>query len=449
MNETIPSVLSYQTSSALFRTNEYACFPAEGNQSVNGRYTVRLPQKSIINLSSIRATFTNTVSGLVDTGAANYRNALANCPVHTLFRSIQFRVGGTTVCGQSSQHYNQIYHALVKASVSETAAKSKCDNGYGALIIPSDDANEAAANAALKGQTGCGTSKSARLVMSDILGMRSGTESWIDTSLYGDVEIIFELAGAESMIVHSATAAVAGAVFTLSDFQVNIKAISSISPLYVEMLASRLQSNQPLRWPFQNYSSTLANNATGCTLSVNTGCLDLIMFVPFNADPNTLANVPADSVNSNKFRFGVGSGGTALTKANANTFTYQAKINNQYYPVKVIQNALDCASITSEAIFGSADMAADNMLFLDYLDASGTTFNKTAFLTENFILIQKVCGLQEGWAGVKQASGISSNGSQMDINLSYANAGSYQLVAAFYTSYLVYDPQSGGVSIEN
>jgi hypothetical protein len=449
MNESIPSVLNYQTSQALFRTNEFNCFPQEGQTAgTNGRFTVRLPQKSIINLSSIRACFNHTVTGLLD-GATDFRNALASVPVHTLFKSIQWRVAGTTVAGAGSVHYNQIYHALCRASVSVEGAQSKVDSGYQALALAIDDPIEALGNLPLKARPGAlvGNTKSARLVMSDLLGLsRSGSEAYLDTSLFGDVELIFEVAGTESMYVSlGGAAAVNGCAFTLSDFQVNVKCITSISPLYVEMLANRLESKVPIRWPYENYTSTVVSNNRGATLSINTGCLDKVLIVPFSADPDTLVSIVADSINPNKFRFNSG-----LTKANSNTFRLQTKINNEYYPKSQIQNLVDCASITTEAIFGSGDMSAQNMLFLDYLDASASSVfrSRDAYLSENCVIMQKFC-LQEGWAGAKQATGISSNGSQMNIDVSYVlPSGSLVLLAAFYTSYLIYNPATGSTEIE-
>jgi hypothetical protein len=452
MEETIPSILNYQASQVLFRTNEFNVVPAETNGNPNGRLTFTLPQKSIINLSSIRVSFTNTVSGLLATSSSNYRNAIANCPVHTLIKSAQWRVGGTTVAGQgTSNNYGQIYHGLLRASTALDASTSKVDSGYQAMVLQADDADVSlpspgeALNAPLKGAPSATTSvtgKSSRLVMSDILGMRNGNESYIDTSLYGDVQLILELAGNDALYVHSATAPLAGASYSLTDVSLNVKCVTSISPLYVELLANKLNSKTPIRWLYQNYTSTFANNTTGCTLSVNTNCLDMIMVQPFVENPDTQASLQANSVNSNRFKFSCG-----LTKANASNFRFQAKINNSYYPIKPISNALDVASITTEAMFGSGDINAQSQLFLGFLDSnSAITFTKSAFLTDNFVLIMKFC-LQEGYVS-KQLSGISSNGSQMNIDLAYSNCGTYQLVTAFYTSALIYDPSSGSIQIE-
>ena len=441
--ESIPQVLNYSSSSALFRINEFASFPQEGNQSANGRYTVKLPQKSIINLSSLRVSFTNTVSGLGDTGVGDYVNTLANCASYKLFRSIMFRVGGTIVSGNSNQ-YDQIYSALSRACLSKEVAQSKIDCGYQDFYSFTDEPVEAAANLPLKGRPGV-TTKSAFLTMTDILGLsHSGTEAYIDTSLMGDIDIIFDLNSTIGLTLHKAGAshALSAVNFTLSNFVVNVKCITSISPLYVEMLANRLQSKAPIRIPYENYVSTITNNGTASTLSVNSGCIDKLLVAPFSADPNVAVSLASDNLNQNHYKFDSG-----RTRTNANSFSYQARINNEYYPKTQVKNALELASITTEALFGGSDASAQNMLFLGNIDADGNVYNKNQFLSQNCILVQKFC-IQEGWAGSKTATGISTNGSMANIDLAYTNFGSYLLICAFMTSYLVYDPSSGSVNIE-
>lgn len=447
--ESIPQVLSYSHSSSLFRVNEFAVMPSEGTQNQNGRLTFRLPQKSIINLSSLRIAFQLQITGLTQ-HAADFSNAMASAPAYSFFRSVQWIVGGTTVCGASSQHYNAIYHALVKSSTSMDACLSKLDSGLQALYSLNDDydgvGNDVESVTITTNPAGANgtTTKTTRLVMSDLLGMRSGNESYIDTSLFGDVQLVLEIADLSSLYIKLGGNGTSTAIgFNIQNAVCHCKAVTSISPLYVEMLANRLQSNQAIKWPFQNYSSTLNQNGSGGVLSVNTGCLDLLLCVPYNTAPNTVASIPADRLNPAKLRFDSG-----LTRATANTFRFQTKINNQYYPVKQIEHAFEVPSITTEAIFGSSDMSAQHMLFLGYEDANAENYSRINFLRENFILIQKLCGIQEGWAGAKQATGISSNGSQMDINIQYAGFGTHQLICAFYTSYLVYDPASGSVQLE-
>jgi hypothetical protein len=448
MEETIPTILNYNASQVLFRVNEFSIVANEGTGLPNGRLTFKLPQKSIINLSSIRIAMTNKIEGLVRTGAGNYRNAIANMPVHRFCRSVQWRCGGSIVCGTgSSSNYHQIYEGLLRATSDLNSALSKVDSGYQALVSPADDANESTALSPLKASPAADSAtaydKSARLVMSDILGFRNGQETYIDTSLFGDVELILELAGNDILSVASATATAEGARWSLSDISLNVKCVTSISPLYVELLANKLNSKSPIRWCYQNYTSGFYNQSKGLTLSVNTNCLDMLVVQPFASDPDTFAVVPANSVHPPKFRFG-----TSLTKASATgTLNYQAKINNAYYPIKPVSTALDVPSITTEAMFGASDAVSSHMLFTGYNDNAGAnTATKNNFLNENFILIQKFC-LQEGYVS-KQLSGISSNGSQMNIDLSYASLGSHQLVTAFYTSVLVYDPSSGSVVIE-
>lgn len=445
MSESIPSVLQYGCNQSNFRVNSFSCFPQEGAQNSGGRFTVKLPNKSIVNLSSLKAFYDITISGLSNTGAADYSNAMIPAS-YQVFRSIQFRVGGSIVSGGLLQQYNQVYHALLRASANVEWTRSRFNENYQNLSsLINDDFNETAVLKALKSQPGV-SSKSARLCHSDLLGLphANGGECYIDTSLFGDVEIIFDLDNTSCLSVARAGSASTSALslinFQLSNFVVDVKCITSISPLYVELLAMKLQSKTPIRFPFENIISTLQQNGTAGRLSINTSSLDKFLIAPLTADPSTLAVVAADTLNSNKFKFDCG-----RDKTNANTTRMQVRIGSEMYPKTQIQNAHDLASHTDESLHG-INASSTNMLYVGYDDtANAVTYSKTNFLKENSMLIQKYC-LQEGWAGAKTLTGISSNGNQLDIEANYANFGTYQLMAAFVTSQLVY--MDGQVSVE-
>jgi hypothetical protein len=445
MSESIPSVLQYGANQSNFRVNEFACRPQEGEQKSGGRYTVKLPSKSIVNLSSLRAFFDISITGLSNAGAADYSNAMVPAS-YQVFRSIQFRVGGSTVSGGLLSHYNQVYHAMLRASANVEWTRSRFNENYQVLSsLINDDFNETTSQTSLKAQPGV-TSKSARLCHSDLLGLphANGGECYIDTSLFGDVEVIFDLDNTSCLSVAragtTATSALSLINFTLSNFVVNVKCITSISPLYVELLAMKLQSKTPIRFPFENIVSTLQQNGTAGRLSINTSCLDKFLIAAHNADPTVVAAVAADTLNNNKFKFDSG-----RTKANAGDTRMQIRIGSELYPKNQIQNAHDLASYTDDALHG-INASSTNMLYVGYDDtANAVVYQKAKFLSENCMLVQKYC-LQEGWAGSKTLTGISSNGNQLDIEANYANFGSYQLLAAFITSQLVY--QDGQVSVE-
>lgn len=438
--ESIPNVLQYGVSQSMFRTNEMACYPQEGNQSQNGRYTVKLPSKSIVDLSSLRAVWDLAVSVTAD--ATNYTNA-ALPAAWQLFRSIQFVVGGSAVSGHQCQHYNSIYTALVKASGNIEWLQNHLNEGANVLKGVAFGNEFDNTNAALNANPTV-ASKTSRMSMNDFLGLPHGNggDLYLDTSLFGDVSVIFELDNNTCIpSFQGGTGAIGTINFTLSNFVVNVKTVTSVSPLYVELLAMKLKSKSPIRIPFENMISSLQNNGTAARLSVNTSCLDKFLLLPHVENPATNAANPSSSTLSiNKFTYNSG-----RDKTNANATRLQVRIGSESYPKQQIQNAMDIAAITEDTISGSA-ADRNNLLFLG-INAGVNAYNRNYFLADNCVFYQKYC-LQEGWAHGKNLTGISSNGSQLDIQVDYQNFGAYQLLCAFVTSQLIYDPESGTVSVE-
>lgn len=441
MSESIPQVLQYGVSQSMFRTNEFACYPQEGQQNANGRFTVKLPSKSIVDLSSLRAVWDLAVSVTAD--ATNFTNA-GHPAAWQLFRSIQFVVGGSSVSGHQCQHYNVIYTALAKATGNLEWVRNHLNEGASALESCAKALEFDNTNSALTGNPVL-ASKNIRLSMNDFLGLPRGNggDLYLDTSLFGDVSIIFELDNNTVLPSYKGgTGSISTIGFTLSNFVVNVKCVTSVSPLYVELLAMKLKSKSPIRIPFENMISSLQNNSTTARLSVNTSCLDKLLILPHADNPATNVDTPGATVIAvPKFKFDSG-----RDKTNMNLTRLQVRIGSESYPKQQIQNAMDIACITEDTISGSA-ADRNNLLFLGSTSGGANEFKRENFLSNNCIFYQKYC-LQEGWAQGKNLTGISSNGSQLDIVADYQNFGSYQLMCAFTTSQLIYDPESGTVSVE-
>ena len=96
----LPDALKYSASHSTIRTNRFRLVP-QGSDSVspNGTVRVRLPEKSLVRLSSLSAYFTATVSGLNHDGAGTtWVNALIPAS-YKFFRSVRFYVGGQIASG--------------------------------------------------------------------------------------------------------------------------------------------------------------------------------------------------------------------------------------------------------------------------------------------------------------------------------------------------------------
>ena len=91
-------------------------------------------------------------------------------------------------------------------------------------------------------------------------------------------------------------------------------------------------------------------------------------------------------------------------------------------------------------------MYSQNLLFND-LAAGASSYNRTAFLNENFVWVQSFCD-QEGWAS-KILTGVDTASQNLDIivNTAAKTANGSIFMGALLTSMLVFDTKTGVVSV--
>jgi hypothetical protein len=134
----LPDALKYGASHSTIRTNRFRLVPQGSDTgNPNGVFRVRLPEKSLVRLSSLSAYFTSTVSGMV-ADATNWSNALMPSS-YKYFRAVRFYVGGAVASGGLSQNYDQLYDALLKSSADVAWVQSRFNEGYKELIGSNDD----------------------------------------------------------------------------------------------------------------------------------------------------------------------------------------------------------------------------------------------------------------------------------------------------------------------
>ena len=199
------------------------------------------------------------------------------------------------------------------------------------------------------------------MTFDDILGLPNTKNYCIDTSLFGDVELELQFNDNTSFKASRAgTVTQVNAVSALNARFANIRlcvnTVVSISPLYVSLLSARISgSEQAIRIPFQNLISQFAANTGSNRLTVNSGCVDALMIVPFTADPNThgvYAAANALSADPPRYKY-------AVNDAAAN---FSVSVGSEQFPRQPVQNWRDCADITTNSIYGNSTKST-NLLY--------------------------------------------------------------------------------------
>ena len=123
----------------------------------------------------------------------------------------------------------------------------------------------------------------------------------------------------------------------------------------------------------------------------------------------------------------------------------QIQIGSDTFPKIPITNALDVSDVTTNSLFSNS-LYSQNLLFND-LVGGVVSYNRSAFLNENFVWVQSFCD-QEGWAS-KNLTGIDSASQNLDIiiNTLAKTANGSLFMGALLTSMLVFDTKTGVVSV--
>ena len=464
----IPDALKYGASHSTIRTNRFRIVP-QGSDSAqpNGVFRVRLPEKSLVRLSSLSAYFNGNLTGLVNTAAGNYANALMPSS-YKFFRAVRFYVGGAIASGGLCNNYDQLYHQLLVSSADKAWVESRFNEGYKELIGGADDVNTTFQD--LYGQPGV-TSKSQYLTCSDFLGLPrcNGGGGVIDTSLYSSVEVEFILNDLSILSTAAATASVAGISWNITDFRVDVDCVVSVSPMYVEMMALRLQDAAPIRFAYQNFITSISQNTNSNRIQVNSQSVDMLAVSPLR---NNWATAPSTTgmtnnmMQPNRYKFdtkiGQSSGSAADQQSyvtNEGTISIQLQVGSDTYPKTQITHALMIPDLTINTLYHGSLYSKN--LFSSGLTGGAQAFSRTYGLSDNFVWINNFSLESEGWA-TKKLTGIDTSAQNVDIILNSNGfgavaepalpngngaTGNFWLITALVTSQLVYDPSTASVSI--
>lgn len=439
----LPESLKYGCSQSQARVVRSTIMPSgvsTGTTSAQTEFRFKLPEKSLIDLKSLALYYDYTVTGLTD-DAANFSNALLPA-AYKHFSQVKFYVSGAVAANAQCNHYDIAYHSLVRASGSEDWVNSRWNNGLSEIAFGAD----ALGTKNITARPGAVVAPAAHFTYDDMLGLCNSKNHVLDTSLFGSCEVSFVMSNntaIKSFVNGTVTAGAlqAALVGTITNIKACIDTVVSISPLYVSLLAERLQVDSPIRLPFQNLVTSVSSSTGSNRLTLNSSCVDAIMIAPYSADPNAFG-VVADNNTLNAPRYKFNSGRTI---DNANVATVQFCVGADVYPRQPIR-VDECADLTTNSIYGNSAKSS-NLLFSG-LAAGVQSYSRLAYLTENCVIIQKFSLGEEGWA-TGQLQGIDCSGVQTDIVVNTSNFPGFIFICALLTSQLVFSPQTSSVSVQS
>jgi hypothetical protein len=439
--EQIPAPLRYGASQSQARVVRNTIMP-QGVSTGGPGSIVRfvLPERSIVDLRSLSLYYTYTISGLLNGGAGDFANAQIPAS-YKHWKSVRFYVSGAAASGSHNQHYDQVYHALVCASGSEDWVNSRLNNNYLELLDSTELASRAGAGV---------SSKSAYITCDDFLGLPNSKNYCIDTSLYGSVHMEVQFNDNNQLKISRATQTDAQALASIHASFENIKlkvdTVTSISPLYVSLLAERISgSDAPIRVPFQDIRTIVASNTGSNRITVNSMCVDALMVCPFSADPNTNVSFANDALVANNARYKFDSG---RSEANANQTRYSCVVGSEVFPRQPIEQASELADVTTNSIYGNSARSTNLLYRTMTAGGAATTPSRLAFLSNNCVALQRFSLMTEGWSeGV--LTGLNTAGQSVDFVVNTQNFGTHLLIAALCTSCLVFDPKTSAVQVES
>lgn len=449
----LPASLRYNASKLMLRENNMYIRPGGSDSGQpHSIFRFKMPERSLVDLSSTQLIFDFVITGL-STTSSNWRNAKLPA-AHQLIKYCRTYVNGTIASGGQANHYDILYSALVKATGSEDYCFSRLESGYQALLGPSDEVGSV--NVAPTA-----TTKSARYVHTDLMGLfRSGQQSVIDTSLWGnlEIEIAFNTPAAILKMFAGAgndSSATANVSFQVSNVHLRTNVITQISPIYNQVLDLKLkESGSIIRLPFQNFITNVLSGDTANRIQVNSGCIDSVLFAPLGSTYDstnagsrgniaTLGN--CQFPDSARYTFDSG-----RDLSNAADVSLNVSVGSEQYPRQPYNNALDVAPATTQSFWGeSAD--SRNLLYAGLTSeaAAVQSYSRANFLGKNFIYNQTFSNAKEGYAS-RILAGLDTSNQSIDIIINQTNlipAGGFAFVAAMTTSMLLYDTQSQSVQV--
>jgi hypothetical protein len=444
----LPQSLRYNASKMMMRENNfYIRTTGVDSGGENSIFRIKLPSRSLIDLSSLNLIFDAEFTGLEiasGTGGANWRNVKIPS-VYKMLKYCRVYVNGQIASGGLCNHYDILYHSLLQCTASEDYLFSRLESGMQELYGSSDEVGDGKAAPAA-------TTKNMHYVHTDLLGLfRSGSDNCIlDSSLWGDVEIEFCFnTGAALQKTFGGTGNDNGATgnvsFKITNVHSRVNCITQISPLYNQVLEVKLsEKGQNIRLPYMNFITNVLNGNQSNRIQVNSGCIDSVLFAPLGEKYDTNNNPQSASSNHSSPRYTFNCG---RDLNNAKTCSLSLSIGSEQYPRQPYTNCLDVASATTQSFWG--ENADSRSLLYQGITSGVASFSRSNFLSQNFIWNCPFSNAKEGYR-TRTLAGIDTSNQSIDIILNQNNLipeNGFAFIAALTTSMLVYNTDTQSVQV--
>lgn len=461
----IPASLNYTASKSVIKYKRFNVRTLGTNSGGAGSVIrMRLPN-GLINLSSFALCFDLTVSGLVVDDQAPFTDYF-NIKMphgHKLLREVKCFVNNQQVSGKCGD-YDILYNALVKASVGEDWVNSRLNEHAKELIDSADDFG-------IFKESPTATSKSSSYIVSDLLGLfRSGDKSIIDTSLWGQIELEFTFNNTSAIAQYvGGNGSNANLQMKITNVEGFVEKVVQISPVYNQLVNMMLNSRkEPLLYCFQNFVSTINADGSSTRLQCRSQSIDAVVCCPLDPNYNALLSVinPDTQLSAPRYRY---NSGRTISQTDASTTkncNLQISINGECYPDVPVNNCLHISHITTSGLFnhsvysqnllfndvavsnyGKAGVYTENGVSIQIEALSAVSYNRSAFLNENFVWYQSLCN-GEGYLN-KVLTGYDTEGqfAEIIVNHDCIVAGGSLFVGALTTSCLSLDPASKQMTV--
>lgn len=346
----------------------------------NGTISFVLPSNSIVDLSTLELRgqfkFTNAVS--TDSNQMRYVPQS-----HLLFNRQLYRLGGSTVSGQSNNNYGQVYEAMRRCCVGESYEQSNY-NEYSQVPVAFLNHLNAGTDqedrlVGTKSELLASDTQSRNIVYRAWAGLATSTNAQnFDTSIFGELRVELQAAGTQIIMEQSDAAIVdADVQWQLDNVYCVVDVISFSSSIYDELMGAYLSNEGQLLVPFNEITSQVSAISNSVKFNVSTQSLDTLCFAFLDSGYNQATRITSTSgivgsgediygPNHTKYSCRSSSGGLFTSASNDDgadgcNVTYYWMVDSQILPGYGAENIRDSVEAT-QACF-SAGTQGRNLLF--------------------------------------------------------------------------------------
>ena len=415
----LPSSFQYFVSSmaGAFERTPIRIVP-DGNVSpaMNSSLQVTFPSDAILDLTTLSMVATLKSSNAVDAGAT-----IVVPNASSLFRQVQWSLNGNIVAGGSNNHYGQVREALRRCSVGTDFARAHADQ-YNRVELCDVDGKFQGSEAL--------TAAGKRIHIDEFGTLQHSINApSFDTSIFGVLRLHLQLAGNNIMMCleNSGVTQTLGWEFANVEFRVDVLKSPEV---YDQIILQRLQSGMSIDTCFPDIVSQISANNANIRFNVSSQSLNYLGFAPLMSEYLSPTRLDATSlaVGATDSKYGpyyttyrLQNASNAVPSYDSTAETYYLQINGKSYPAWGNNAMVDGVTQTLDTFTGK-DVNGQNLLFAGLIQPDGTvgravTYRRENFLSENAIIVHRLCIDEPHNSPQRMMTGINTAGQNAQIAL--------------------------------